>query len=509
MSRFAARWLLLIFPSLLGFPAWAQTPTAHLTKAKARKSDSSASRAIAPISRQQLFGTLPLATRSEEVRALIETAIDQYENVVLDASIATSRKAAEKDPHSALAYAVWCFAARRGEPAPEALQRAKNLAPHATADERLLVDWMLDVQQGNMLLAIRTMNDLLARFPNDKHILYLTSEWLYFQQDYDRSRKMMEKILELDANFAPALNMLGYVNIEAGEPNPDKAIDYLKRYAAVQPHEPNPEDSLGEVLRYTGDDLNSLVHYATALNIDPHFVTSQIGLGDTSALMGDYPRARAEYDKALPIISTPRDRLHAQFQRALVYFWEGQPAQGRTAVDVLFDDVRRQKDPYALYEVGFGRAQLAAEAKRELEELRKVEVSLLKPMRGMSESDLNISLAAVLCEEARVGALHGHGDIAQEAVVKLERAAKQSRDLVVQDYYEAARGYMLFAKGDFANAAEQLAGNRRSPLALQQLVMAHEKLGDAAAAAAVRTRLKYLRAPTVEWYLVTHAAPTN
>ena len=228
MSRFAARWLLLIFPSLLGYPAWAQTPTAHLTKAKARKSDSSASRAIAPISRQQLFGTLALATRSEEARTLIETAIDQYENVVLDASIASSRKATEKDPHSALAYAVWSFAARRGEPAPEALQRAKNLAPHATADERLLVDWMLDVQQGNMLLAIRTMNDLLARFPNDKHILYLTSEWLYFQQDYDRSRKMMEKMLELDANFAPALNMLGYANIEAGEPNPDKAIDYLK-----------------------------------------------------------------------------------------------------------------------------------------------------------------------------------------------------------------------------------------------------------------------------------------
>jgi len=53
----------------------------------------------------------------------------------------------------------------------------------------------------------------------------------------------------------------------------------------------------------------------------------------------------------------------------------------------------------------------------------------------------------------------------------LERVAKQSRDLVVEDYYEAARGYVLFAKGDLANAAEQLAGNPRSPLALQQLAL--------------------------------------
>ena len=48
------------------------------------------------------------------------------------------------------------------------------------------------------------MNDLLQRYPNDKHVLYLTAEWLYFQQDYDRSRKMIEKILALDPKFPPA-----------------------------------------------------------------------------------------------------------------------------------------------------------------------------------------------------------------------------------------------------------------------------------------------------------------
>jgi ATP/maltotriose-dependent transcriptional regulator MalT len=127
----------------------------------------------------------------------------------------------------------------------------------------------------------------------------------------------------------------------------------------------------------------------------------------------------------------------------------------------------------------------------------------------MSEADRNSSLAGVLCEEARVAALHGHPDVALEAVTKLERVAKQSRDLVVEDYYDVARGYMLLAKGDLANAAEELAGNPRSPLALQQLALVQEKLGNGAAAEAIRTRLKYLRAPTVEWYLVTHTTPAN
>jgi hypothetical protein len=126
----------------------------------------------------------------------------------------------------------------------------------------------------------------------------------------------------------------------------------------------------------------------------------------------------------------------------------------------------------------------------------------------MSDPDRNISLAAVQCEQARMAALSRHLDAAQEAVAKLERSAKQTRDLVVEDNYEAARGYLLFAKGDTAGAAEALAGNPRSPLALQQLALAHEKLGNANSLDAVRTRLKYLRAPTVEWYLITHTDTT-
>ena len=63
----------------------------------------------------------------------------------------------------------------------------------------------------------------------------------------------------------------------------------------------------------------------------------------------------------------------------------------------------------------------------------------------------------------------------------------------------------MFAQGDFANAADELATDPHSPLALQQLAIAQEKLGNASAAESIRTRLKYQRAPTVEWYLtITH-----
>lgn len=503
MNRLCVRCLLLISLSLLGARAGAQAPAAHVEDT-ARK-EAAATPPVAPVARRQLFGTLPIATRSDEARKLLEKAVDQYENVLLDMSVDNAHKAAIKDSHFALAFAVWSYAASRTQPAPEALQRAKALVSKAAPDEQLLVNWLIDVQQGDNLAAIGAMNDLLTRFPNDKHVLYLTSEWLYFQQDYDRARRMMEKIVQIDANFPPALNMLGYAYIETGDPDPAKAINYLKRYATLQPNQPNPQDSLGEVLRFAGDDQGSLEHYALSLKIITNFITSQVGLGDTCALMGDYTRARAEYDKAGPMATNSRDRLHGEFQKALVYFWAGQPEQGRKALDSLLEEARRQKDAYAQFEIGFGRAAVSTDAAGELEQLRALEASVEKPVSGMSEPDRHIYSAGVLREEARVAALSGSGNIAEEAISKLERSAALTRDLIVENNYESARGYLLFAQGDFANAADELAADPHSPLALQQLVLAQEKLGNTAAAENVRTRLKYQRAPTVEWYLVTRS----
>jgi len=494
MNRFSVRFLLLIFPSLFVVQAWAQQPDAHVEETAARKP----APPIAPIvHRQQLFGTVPVATRSDDARKLLETALDQYENGLLDMSVATAHKAAVKDSRFALAFAVWSYAAHRGQPSAEAFEHAKALAARATPEEQLLANWMIDVQQGQVLPAIGAMNDLLARLPNDKHILYLTSEWLYFQQDYDRARKMFEKILQIDPNFPPALNMLGYAYIETGNPDPAKAIAYLKRYAALQPNQPNPEDSLGEVLRYAGDDQGSLEHYSAALKIITNFVSAQLGLGDTYTLMGNYAQARAEYDKVLPMATNSRDRLHAQYQKALVYFWEGQPEAGRKELDVLLGEARRQKDSYAQYEISFGRALLSGDPSSELNQLRVLEVLLQKPVTAMSEPDRIVSLASVRKEQARAAALGGFPEVAKEAVTKLELS---------ESNYESAQGYLSFAKGAFPDAVDQLASDPHSPLALKQLGLAQEKLGDTSAAEASRTQLKYLRAPTVEWFLVTHPA---
>ncbi|HXM93446.1 MAG TPA: tetratricopeptide repeat protein [Candidatus Dormibacteraeota bacterium] len=501
MNRPAARYFLLACTSLWSTHMRAQSADARLEEIKARTTENAARAAGVP---QQLFSTIALSTHSEEARKFLELALDKYENVLREDAVVHAQHATEKDPQFALGYAMLSFASRRGIPNSGALAKAKSLLPGAAPDEQLLVRWMTSVQDRDLLPAITSMNDLLKRFPRNKHVVYLTAAWLYSQQDYDRSLKMLETVRQLDPDFAPALNMLGYGYIETGDPDPGKAVATLKRYAELQPGSPNPEDSLGEVLRYAGDDAGALQHFGAALQIDPTFYTSHLGIGDTLTLMGEYEDARQQYDKAIKVSETPRDLLHAEYQKALVSFWQGQTSTGREALSGLAQKAAAEKQPYAYFEIGLGSAMLAPTFVDELHELRVLEVAFQNPMDGMNESDRNVAVADILREQVRVAAFHGFSQPVQEAIKKLEEFARQSSDLIVKNHYECARGYLLARHGDFANAADELAMDPQSPLAIQELVTVQEKLGNVPAAAAARKRMKYQRAASVEWYLASH-----
>ena len=101
----------------------------------------------------------------------------------------------------------------------------------------------------------------------------------------------------------------------------------MDRYVALLPNEPNPQDSYGELLRMAGDFEGSLHHYRAALKIDPDFVTSQVGLGDTYALMGNQEQARVEYEKAIRFAKNEADRLNYGMQSAMTWVREGKFAE--------------------------------------------------------------------------------------------------------------------------------------------------------------------------------------
>jgi tetratricopeptide (TPR) repeat protein len=455
---------------------------------------------------QYFYGSLAISTPSKQARQNLEMALDQYENAGFDQAILHAQLATNSDPRFALAYALWAFAARRTAPAPEVLAKAKALAPKCTRDECLLITFMNGTQDANVLPAISAMNDLLMRRPKDKHVLYLAGEWLFFQGNYGRAMEIWSKALALDPEFPAALNMLGYSYVESGDPDPQKAVGYLKHYAAVLPNEANPQDSLGEVLRMVGDDSGSLAHYAEALRISPTFITSQYGRGDTYTLMGNLTQARLEYETALKMASTAHDRLHIQFQKALANFWDSDPKTGRAELARLSESAAADKDEVARFEIDYARALLSPDHDSEQQLLNALNTRFLIAVPGLLDADRNAALAQVLREEVRLAAAYKQKKATEAALDQLLHLSESSREMLVESILESARGYAAYANDDFTKAAEQFSADLHSPLVVQQLALTEEKLGSEKGVQEAQTRLKYLRTPTAEWYVASHNA---
>ncbi|MGA7300696.1 MAG: tetratricopeptide repeat protein, partial [Candidatus Sulfotelmatobacter sp.] len=283
--------------------------------------------------KQSAARSLPVTTSSAQARALYQKGMEDYENLYLERCNDDWRAAVKEDPNLAVAWAWIAFNSTDPKEVSAAREKAKALAPKLTPGEQLMIAWIVKVQEGDYIGGISAMNDMLEMYPKDKHLFYLAANWLMGENGDDQSQRFLEKALALDKNFPPALNDLAYVDARNREFA--KAFAAMDRYVALLPKEPNPQDSYGELLRMSGNFEGSLQHYRAALKIDPDFVTSQVGLGDTYALMGNQEQARIEYDKAIRFAHNEADRLNYTMQKAMTWVRDGKFADA----DKLFLEV--------------------------------------------------------------------------------------------------------------------------------------------------------------------------
>ena len=260
------------------------------------------------------------------------------------------------------------------------------------------------------------------------------------------------------------------------------------------------------MFRIAGDDQSSLEHYRTALKLSPGFITSQTGLGDTYSLMGDFENATIEYDKALAVSTNNRDRLHVEFQKVLMKFWSGKTMDGLQALAAVETEAQAAHEPYATFEVQEAEALLALTPMERIAKLHEMERIYGSSVEGVSESDRNAFLAAIWRDEVRIRVEQNQVEATENIVQKLERLAAKSRDLIVENCYESARGYVFFAQKEYQSAGDELSADPHSPLAIKWLAAAYEKIGNRKGVEAAQLRLKYQRAPTAEWYVATHFA---
>jgi tetratricopeptide (TPR) repeat protein len=461
--------------------------------------------------------SMPVTTSSPKARELYEKGVADYENLYLERCNDDWRAAVKEDPSLAIAWAWIAFNSSNPEEVSAARAKAEALLPKVSPGEKLMVTWISKVQEGDYLGGIIAMNDMLEMYPRDKDLLYLAGNWMLLENGDDQAQRLMEKLLAIDKNFPPALNDLAYV--EARNREFSKSLAAMDRYVALLPKEPNPQDSYGELLRMSGDFEGSLVHYRAALKIDPDFVTSQVGLGDTYALMGNQEQARVEYDKAIRFAHTEADRLTYNMQKAMTYVREGNFAEADKEFQEIAETAHAKDQDLQEAQALRQMAEYQADDSVGLKHL-KLAQEALSHRSTIAASDRDEELSRILRSRAVRAVQAGNQPLADQSLQQLEAMANGSRNRVILSSYHGAAGALLMAqaKADkntdlkdgaqkkYEDAIAHLEEDQENPFTLDLLVQAYYQTYQPDKLHEVEVRLRGTNVPTMEQALVVPAA---
>src|ERR1041385_4448621 len=408
-----------------------------------------------------------ISTKSPQAHVLFEKGIQKMEMLHTQDGLDSFRKAVQADPQFALGHIFLTFFSQ--DPTEQVAEREKALATRASAgpEEKLVIDWLANASQANWVPAIQAMNEALSSYPNDKHLHWLAGWWLQLDRSQtQRAIAMFEQTMKIDPQFADAYNEAAYCYARQG--NFDKAFADIKRYTELVPNEPNPQDSFAELSRMAGRFEDALTHYHMSLKIDPSFHESQLGLGDTYALMGDQQKARAEYAKAIATGSTVQ-KVTWSLQLAATYVREGDLAGADKAFNAVEeqahgkDFANLEAEAYrsmSLYQLeGAASLNLLAKAEAVLHEDHKVPQSLL-----------NEELASVLRTRVERAAHDGNKELAASTLKQLQSLADANgADGLIATSMHAAAGAIALADGKFADAVNHFEEDDSNAISMRSL----------------------------------------
>jgi tetratricopeptide (TPR) repeat protein len=135
------------------------------------------------------------------------------------------------------------------------------------------------------------------------------------RRDYATARRHYQKALESGMRTASLYNGLGWVEIESGEGDPAKAVEYAATALAMRPGDADILDTYGWALAHAGRPVEALPHLLESQRLKPRMYCIHYHLGQTYRRLGRLDDARREFE--LQLQRTPAGPDARLAQRAL------------------------------------------------------------------------------------------------------------------------------------------------------------------------------------------------
>jgi tetratricopeptide (TPR) repeat protein len=442
---------------------------------------------------------IQITTKSPQARSYFLDGLWKFQRLHIQDGLTDWRQAVKKDPNFTLAHIFLSnFSADAAE---QVAERDKALATRASAgpEEQLIVDWLSNSSKGQWIPAIQAMNEVRMQFPQDKQVYWLSGNWLTAQQEWGRAIAMYEQAIKIDPQFADAWNSAAYCYARTRQF--DKAFVSMKKYTELLPNESNPQDSFAEISRMAGRYDEALQHYRESLKIDHGFIESQLGIGDTYALMGDEAKAREEYAIAIDKAREKVEKAQWMLQSAATYVREGKIDEADQAFMAIAKQCHENEmgnleaDAYrqmALYQTNSARAK----------ELLDKAKAVTQEKHAVPKSVLDQEIASILRTRVERAISDADMKAASAGVKQLETVSNASSDAAVKQQYASAAGALAVAQGRYQDAIALLEDADRDPVSMQHLVVAYEKAGQKESAEQVARNLAAFNEPVLEQAVV-------
>ena len=445
---------------------------------------------------------LPLTTKSAKARRLVDQAwdlaVDQVEQVK---AIKVLRKAVKADPNFAMGHEI--LAQMSLDPSEQVGEQRKALATkrHASVAEQTIVDWFQSAAEHELIPAITDMNDVLGKYPHDRWVVYLASNWLTQQTQYDRAAAVYEHSGIADS---PGLmNNTAYTYAYMRQF--DRAFALMDKYVTALPKDANPQDSYAEILRMAGHFDEAIEHYKAALAINPEFYSSQFGIADTYSLEGDQVRARQEYELAFRKFPLPAlHRIEWKTREAITYVRDGDLKAADTAFQSIADYGHANRMSQVEADTYRQMAMYQPHSQQALLYLNKAKTALHEGnnvMPGAAQQEL----AQILRARVELAIKSDDEQLAHATLAKLVELSGNSDDKVIETAYHGAAGALLFSQHDYKHAALHLEEDINNPLSLKLLAAAYQKTGNTVDGKRTGEVLANSNDPTLEQAMIVPA----
>ncbi len=187
-------------------------------------------------------------------------------------------------------------------------EKQEELRKTLTDDKANQADQAL--RAGDTARSISLYREAIAGTPNDAHNYYGLALALDQKGELPAEREALEHSIERNADFAPAYNQLGYLDMREGKTS--EAEVQFKKSAMVDPQYAEPDNNLGVLYAKLGRKAEAAELFQRATEKNPEYTQAFVNLALVLASQGNFAEADAALRHALRLAPQDASALRAR-----------------------------------------------------------------------------------------------------------------------------------------------------------------------------------------------------